>query len=316
MEQQQQWRFNSGSIFATLAMHFFRYRRMKHLLSLFIVVSFISFRASGTDGSSLESLELRLVEFSEGLRNAKSDIERLQFDDSLKTVVEIIIDTPESMNYPFSKVKWMGVLSSTDNLVRMYTWNIPNDDLSNTYRCYIQYISNKKKGEINWVALDDVMNDNDNITQKYMTPEKWQGALYYEIIPVTHKGKTFYTLLGWDGRDAITNRKIIDVLHFNGDKVRLGMPVFKVEKGSPKRHFLDYAEDSAVSMRYNDKQKRIIFDHLAPSHPSMAGNPAFYGPDLTFDAFLLEKGEWVLENNVEITLGKDDIKNPYIDPRR
>lgn len=289
---------------------------MKHLLSFFIVVSFFSFRASGTDGSSLESLELRLVRYSEGLRNAKADTERLQYDDSLKTVVEEILSTPASMQYPFSNVKWMGVLTSSDLKVRMYTWNIPNDDLSNTYRCYLQYVTNPKKQEIHWVALEDVVGDFENLTQKFMTPEKWQGALYYEIIPVSNKGKTFYTLLGWDGRDAITNRKIIDVLHFNGDKVRLGMAVFKIEKGSPKRFYLDYAEDSSVSLRYNAKQKRIIFDHLAPSHPSMAGNPAFYGPDLTFDAFLLEKGEWVLENNVEITLGKDDIKNPYIDPRR
>jgi hypothetical protein len=286
------------------------------LFSLTLTLNLLFLRASGADDSALESLEFRLVQFSEGLRNAKSDTERHQFDDSLKMAVETILSTPESMLYPFSKVKWMGVLTSSDNLVRMYTWNIPNEDLSNTYRCYIQYVVDKKKGEIQWVALDDVMNDNDNITQKYMTPEKWQGALYYEIIPVTNKGKTFYTLLGWDGRDAITNRKLIDILHFNGDKVRLGMPVFKVDKGSPKRHFLDYGEDSAVSLRYNAKQKRIIFDHLAPSHPSMAGNPAFYGPDLTFDAFLLVKGEWVYESNIEITLGKDDIKAPYIDPRR
>jgi hypothetical protein len=286
------------------------------LFSLTLILNIIFLRASGADDSSLASLELRLVQFSEGLRNAKSDTERLQFDDSLKMAVETVLSTPESMLYPFSKVKWMGVLTSSDNLVRMYTWNIPNDDLSNTYRCYVQYVADKKKGEINWVALDDVMSDNENITQKYMTPEKWQGALYYEIIPVTNKGKTFYTLLGWDGRDAITNRKLIDILHFNGGKVRLGMPVFKVEKGSPKRYFLDYGEDSAVSLRYNAKQKRIIFDHLAPSHPSMAGNPAFYGPDLTFDAFLLVKGEWVYESNIEITLGKDDIKAPYIDPRR
>ncbi|MBI1268297.1 MAG: hypothetical protein GC193_12800 [Cryomorphaceae bacterium] len=286
------------------------------LFSLTLILNIFFLRASGADDASLESLEFQLIRFSEALRNAKSDTERLQFDDSLKTTVETILSTPASMQFPFSNVKWMGVLTSSDNLVRMYTWNIPNEDLSNTYRCYIQYVADKKKGEIKWVALDDVMSDNDNITQKYMTPEKWQGALYYEIIPVTNKGKTYYTLLGWDGRDAITNRKLIDILHFNGDKVRLGMPAFKVEKGSPKRHFLDYGEDSAVSLRYNDKQKRIIFDHLAPSHPSMVGNPAFYGPDLTFDAFLLVKGEWVYESNIEITLGKDDIKAPYIDPRK
>ncbi|MDP4826300.1 MAG: hypothetical protein NWR73_01335, partial [Flavobacteriales bacterium] len=65
------------------------------LFSLTLILNIIFLRASGADDSSLASLELRLVQFSEGLRNAKSDTERLQFDDSLKMAVETVLSTPE-----------------------------------------------------------------------------------------------------------------------------------------------------------------------------------------------------------------------------
>jgi hypothetical protein len=96
----------------------------------------------------------------------------------------------------------------------------------------------------------------------------------------------------------------------------MGAPVFNVEKGSPKRFIMEYADDVSASIKYRAGEKRFVFDHLAPRGPGLEGNPAFYGPDLTFDAFVYEKGKWVFESNVYITLDKEDGARPYIDPAR
>ncbi|MFM1932328.1 MAG: hypothetical protein RL226_1631 [Bacteroidota bacterium] len=285
--------------------------------TILLLVSFFSFlfSAHSQDENAWLDIEVQLVAYSESLKSAPNDDERRVWDDSLRQTVRKLLDLSGSMTASFPNVKWMGILDAPDGMVRIYSWNIPWSDQSNTYRCFIQYKESKKSDNIWWVELNDTVRDDENITQKVMTPERWQGALYYSIIPVQDNRKPYYILLGWDGRDMITNRKVIEVLTLSKDKVRLGAPVFRVEKGSPKRFMLDYGEDRSVSLRYNEKQKRIIFDHLAPSHPSLAGNPAFYGSDLTFDAFLLKNGEWIFESNIDITLGKDDIKQPYIDPR-
>jgi hypothetical protein len=57
-------------------------------------------------------------------------------------------------------------------------------------------------------------------------PERWYGALYYEVIPVKKGGRTLYTLLGWKGYSKAETRKVIEMLSFKGGKPRFGAPVF------------------------------------------------------------------------------------------
>ena len=51
-------------------------------------------------------------------------------------------------------------------------------------------------------------------------------ALYYKIIPVIKKNKTYYTLLGWDGNDMFSNKKIIEILEFKKSKLQFGNSMF------------------------------------------------------------------------------------------
>jgi len=67
-------------------------------------------------------------------------------------------------------------------------------------------------------------------------------------------------------------------------------------------------------MKYREDEKRIIFDHLAPRDPIMEGIFSTYGPDGTFDGWILSKGKWNFAENVDARLDKD--KRPYKDPRK
>lgn len=265
--------------------------------------------------SNLELLESRIVGLQEKMASCRNDEAMLAYDDSLRTTIIDVLNSDGAFDYPFSLVRSMSILKPEDESFRLFNWNIPMMDQTHSYHCFMLQVTDKKNGIYNWVEFVDATDFNASVSNKYLTPEKWQGALYYKIIELKKGKKTFYTLLGWDGADALVSRKVIEVLQFNGGKVRLGAPIFKMDKGNPKRFELVYANEVMTSLKFDPKEKRIVFDHLAARAAGLEGNPAFMGPDLSFDAFVMEKGKWVYASDIEVTLGKEQNKRPFIDPR-
>lgn len=288
---------------------------------ILLLVLFSALPAGWVYGTSpleeLRSIESEIVAFHDRLRASQDESERLLLHDSMRYAMRAALSIPESFDYPFDRLKKMAVLSSDDGIFRVINWNVPKDNGTHIYGAFFMWKEEKRKeDELHWVELEQVMDDRGNYINKYMTPEQWKGALYYEVITVKHKRDTYYLLLGWDGANSVINRKIIEPVTLRGDKVRLGAPVFVVDKGNPKRFIMEYSEEVSASLKYRKGEDRIVFDHLAPRAQGLEGNPAFYGPDLTFDAFVYDKGKWVFEPNVEVTLGREESKRPYIDPRR
>ena len=46
-----------------------------------------------------------------------------------------------------------------------------------------------------------------------------------------------------------------------------------------------------MTLRWDEKEKLIIWDHLAPIESKYEGMPEFYGPDFTHDALKFKKGK-------------------------
>ena len=55
-----------------------------------------------------------------------------------------------------------------------------------------------------------------------------------------------------------------------------------------------------MSVKWNERMKMIVFDHLSPSQPSLAGNYEYYGPDFSYDGFRFEKDAWVLVEQIDM----------------
>lgn len=292
----------------------------RNFVSMFFFWGWMACALSVHAQSPLENLavlEAEAIGFQERMASASTDVERSALHDSLRMVFSEALSIPESFSYPFSGLKYMANLRSDDGRVRILNWNVPFDDGTHTYGAFVQWADDAKKiAALNWIELTPSQRLDPGYTNKYLTPEKWKGALYYEIITVGKKRDAYYLLLGWDGADGLINRKIIEPLEVKGDKLRFGAPVFKVEKGSPKRFVMEYGDDVSASLRYRKSESRIVFDHLAPRQQGLEGNPAFYGPDLTFDAFVFDKGQWQFQSNVDVTLSKEDSARPWIDPQR
>lgn len=262
---------------------------------------------------SLVQLESQMAQCMSTIGESKDDNERQLASDSLRLLLIEALNSEGSFSYPFDSLTHMGVLNSPDGYFRIFNWNVPRQDRSFAYYCFV--MTYDKKSEISdWTELVEAKREINKVENKYLDAESWLGALYYEIIPIKGGKKPAYTLLGWDGKDKLTTRKIVDVISFEKNGIRLGAPIFKTEMGTNKRYLLEFADDARVSLKWHARQKRIVFDHLAPLDPMMAGIPAYYIPDGTFDTLNLVRGKWVFQEGVEARLSRNESKKEWNDP--
>ena len=270
---------------------------------------------SNTYGNEeLKSLELQMVSVLKDLRSAQDDGLRRSSSEALLVLLREAVNTEGCFNYPFEEVKGMGILMSSDKKLKLFNWNVPLEDQTHEYHCLVLHRPEKKSDLTNIYELHQTRPFFDASTSKYLSDDDWYGALYYDIITLEERNSTSYTLLGWIGKDQLTTMKVIDVLQFTKRGLRFGAPVFKLENGTDKRFFMEYSNEVNVSLKFHPEDERIVFDHLSPRARGLEGNMAFYGPDFTYDAFILEKGKWIYQRDVYITAGPSKDDRPYFNP--
>lgn len=230
-------------------------------------------------------------------------------DDSLKALISKEIESQltqmlqqqESFDYPFDRLKYLGKVTSDDKKIRIYTWLYPLFDKTFGYGGLIQYKKSKKELAVNRLVTK----------RKARIPGSgqripagdWYGALYYKALHVS-KGD-YYILLGWGGNNAASSFKVIEPVDFDSKgRPNFGKTVIKPKGRTLQRFVLEYSADAKVNLNLEEKNKRIVFDHLVPSDPIYNKVYSYYGPDFTYDSFVLKKGKWILEENI-------DMKNNY-----
>lgn len=267
---------------------------MKFLTLILIFNCFVIFSQKD---SLLVSREQKLEFYLNNLRNSKNDSEKFENNKLFKVFLNETLEIEGVFDYPFSKLKTLGTIKSDDELLRFFNWNIELDDHSQKYYCLILK-KDLKKNSTNIIELVD---------NSFMLPARpdgvldaknWYGALYYKIIPIEKGSKTMYTVLGMDANNSMSNIKIIDVLYFSGNNVKLGSPIFKTNEGTFKRIFFEYSKKAYMSLKFEPEYNRIIYDHLSPETPSMTGFYSYYVPDFSYDAFILYKNKWILQEAV------------------
>lgn len=303
----KQWRKKNrslqtdGIVYSTL-IHHSPLLRFFYPFLLFIFISFNIFCQAPDEGLKL---------LRESVLKARNDSDRINANDSFIIALERILESEISYDMNFDSLKQIGLLRSPDNAFRMITWNLPFNDETHKYYCYIQ-IPQKKGRKYSVGKFLDKTAEGPVSEREVVTKDNWYGALYYEVIPYSFKKKTYYALLGWDGNNALTRKKIIDILYFTNDgEVNLGDDVFMTGPTSRKRIIFEYSSQVLMSLKYHPERKQIVFDHLSPAQPEMEGMFQYYGPDFSYDAFELKKGKWIFIGDVDI---RSDTENPVYNP--
>lgn len=268
-----------------------------------ILIVFIGSRSWGQ--FNVYSREDELAVLLDSIRGAKNNAAKENWNAQFKKLIDQTLHEPTVFDITFTKLRTLGIIDSPDKLVRIVNWNVEQDDGTQKYYAYVLHRNSLKDTKHKVIELIDKSFLLTAKPEETLQADMWYGALYYQIIPVEKANKTYYTVLGWDGGTRMSNTKLIDVIVFSGNSLKLGYPLFKSGSTTAKRLFFEHSERSVMSLRYEPEYKRIIFDHLMPETPTMVGFYEFYVPDMSYDAYILENNRWVLKEDV-IGINKQD----------
>ncbi len=192
-------------------------------------------------------------------------------------------------------------LVSNDKKLEVFSWRIEDPKIldKGQYFCYINALRKKSNRITEYKhSLKQVLDH--KLEHKTVSPFRWYGAYYFDMIQVKHKKSTQYVLLGVDKSNPMLSKKVIEVcvLKKNGE-ARLGKDYFHKAKRFFKRQVFLYNPSSYFAIHFQKEQNRLVFNHLTPEFDFAQGQYQFYIPDLSFDAFDFDKGKWMYKEAVE-----------------
>jgi hypothetical protein len=276
-------------------------------LTLFSILT-ISVFSQKVSKQLIAEYEDTLKVMAHTIMNGENQAVKTEANNAFISTLQEVLQFERSFNYPFDSLKTISIKKSSDSKVRIYTWLLKKDNGSYQYFGFVHY-KNKSKKRYEIITLNDNSENIRRPENEQLDNDNWYGALYYDIIYIKKKGRKYYTLLGWDGNNDISTKKIIDVMYFSGrEKIKFGASIFKKGKTTTKRFIIEYNATSTISVRYEEKEKRIVFDHLIPMRKDLEGLHEYYIPDGTYNALKYTNGKWELKNDV--AANNPSSKNP------
>lgn len=229
------------------------------------------------------------------------------------------LQVKNSFYYPFDSVLGIGKVYAPDSSFRIFSWSLSLDDFYSRQRGAIQFRT--ADGSLKLVPLRDFSEFTAQPHDSLRTKDNWIGAVYYNIIKTEYNNKPYYTLFGFDDNTVRSNKKWIEVLHFD-DR---GMPVFggapfSFEKDSARRapqrrYSIEYKKEASALVNYDPDLKVILVDHLV-SESEEDDKPYTFIPDGDYEGFKWEKGQWVHINKVfteKLLDGQAPVPDPLLD---
>ncbi|MBC8510298.1 MAG: hypothetical protein H8D33_01380 [Cryomorphaceae bacterium] len=275
---------------------------MKKTILINILAFFcISCFAQKGNNSLFAEYEDTLKVMAHTIMNAETEAEKRLANTAIITNLIEVLQYEKSFDFPFDSLPTIARILSPDNTFRIFNWLLKKDNGAYEYYAIVHY-HNKKRKRYEIIHLVDNSANIRNAEQEDLDAKNWYGGIYYQIAYIKKIGRKYYTLLAWDGNDGNSTKKIIDVLYFSGkNKIKFGLPIFKKnKKESQKRVVIEYDAKTSVSVRYQEKEKRIVFNHLVPPKKDLEGLEEYYIPEGTFNSYQYNKGKWLLEEDIDI----------------
>lgn len=286
------------------------------LLSLFIPAT----PSHGQNKLTIIELERKLANYFVQLEQSRVDSTRFRINDTILMVTEQALTMPEAIDYPFDSLKKVAKIGSDDKKFRIIHWNIQQQNGIHRYFGFLQFNVN---GQTETQRLHDRSDTPEGSDSLILSTGNWFGALYYRVISgQTASGFPMYTLLGWSGEDFDITSKVIEILTFENNVPRFGLPVFMLPDSWPRsRIIFRYSAGETMVLKYEEQvvkssktwnpKKRafeektqrdhvIVFDHLVPIDPVMEGQPKYSIPaGDDYDGFIMSNGRWNFLRGIE-----------------
>lgn len=275
-----------------------------------LLITLLTARALHAQEMTIESYSWRLAALGYDMVECRQERDRDSCIELFNLNMDSLIVLPGSYAHAFDSVKNVRILASPDQQFRILTWGFRHANDSFSFFGFIQYADENRAPD----KLSDSahqLGNKESVYHMELAPEQWFGALYFQIEKVSYKKETYYLLLGWNGNTYKTDRKVLDVLHWNEEnEARFGLPVFDLGNKSPyqNRVVWEYKNGANMTLRMEAKKKIITFENIVPADPQAKGIYTLYLPDGTYDFFKFKKGMWIKEIMLH-----DHYKNPGSD---
>ncbi|HEV7780167.1 MAG TPA: hypothetical protein VGO58_02825 [Chitinophagaceae bacterium] len=291
----------------------------------FLLVAFsataFSQKISSADMKKLRAKEDTLQEYSLYLNTDTLTADRMVSDSTFTKVLVRALQVKNSFYYPFDSLLGVSKIYSPDTSFRIFTWVIAYDDYYARQRGAIQFRT--PDGSLKLTPLRDFSEFTDKPLDSVRSRLNWIGAMYYNIVKTQYKGKSYYTLFGFDNNSAMSSMKWIDVMSFNEkNEPQFGGPFFSYEKDTlPKktqyRFNIEFKKGARVLVNYIDELQMILVDHLVSENDDDE-NKWTYIPDGDQEGFKWENGKWIHIDKVftfKLQDGQAPVGDPLMDPR-
>jgi hypothetical protein len=251
--------------------------------------------------ATIPDIELKCL--FEEMRLTSNDDAKLHINDQIISRLKNLFEDPLSFSNPFRNLNRVSTIISSNQKVKICTWNIEFSNFTN--RFFGSIITKTTDGNIITTPLNDNTSEIKTPERASLTAKKWYGAIYLDIIENSYKKQTYYTLIGFKPNDDFTRKKVIETMTIQGsaNEIKFGHSLINKGPGYVNRSIYEYSATSNMMLRYDKDQKMIVMDNLAPSDPSFKDVYRFYGPDFSYNGYKFEKGKWKLYSNI-------DLRNP------
>jgi hypothetical protein len=279
--------------------------------------------AAGQDRARMAAHQQRLTGLLERVASAPTDNERYLASEEAVDALRDALDEPQSERWHWQLPLSASVLTSPDGHLRIFTWAVVRDN--GEFECFgaVQYYNDRTEAYEHEV-LHDKRDDLLNREESLLSADNWLGAIYQDLIQTTAGDRTYYTLLGWNGVDNLTDMRVIEPVLIKGGVPQFGAAVFRRERNL-RRVVLEYRGDAAVQMAFDEqtvqtverervkvkgryrtvektrehKEKVIIFDEVEPQIEGMAGLFQYYVPSGLELAYAWVDGKWELRHGTQ-----------------
>lgn len=228
------------------------------------------------------------------------------------TMVKQALKINGSFFYPFDSIRYVSIAYPPDSTFRIFSWHL---QLSSGKHRHFGAIQMRSKDELVLTPLIDASDFLPNPFDTITGNDGWHGAWYYRIIQRDVGRQRYYFLFGMDANDPFSNKKVMDVLHFDKDgKVHLGAPLIEAPVGEEvrtvNRFIIEYAKPAVASLNYADSLGFIVYDHLVPVNERSKGVYSTYVPDGTYEGLVWKKNMWKHEPYLWEGEGINEMDNP------
>ena len=268
---------------------------MKRLIHQVFFILLIFSNILLSQEKDFEKDKIQLINLARIILNGETDSIRTVANKEFYENLLTLLDTKKSYKYKFEDIEHVSILQPKDKMFKIFTWFLPYTNGQYEYFGIIQKCKkNGKKCRI--YELETKHKLNKQFANKKLEIDEWYGCLYYDVIEIKINKQKYYTLLGWDGNNNRTTKKIIDVLSLT----KKTAPVFgaSIFNNTLKRIILEYSSKYPISLRYDKKLEYIVFDHIEPIDGISINNFDIYAPNLSYDVFKKTDLGWQLETNI------------------